>query len=72
MNNVLLGIQLHSLLQIVEAWKWKKLLQAFYSVRSLQFIAEKLQNCFFFIFTALIKFLSTLSGCFKYDSLLNI
>ena len=41
-----LGICLHSLLQIVEAWKWKKLLQAFYSVLSLQFIAEKLQNCF--------------------------
>ena len=41
-----LGIRLHSLLQIVEAWKWKKLLQAVYSVPSLQFIAEKLQNCF--------------------------
>ena len=41
-----LGICLHSLLQIVEAWKWKKLLQAFYSVLSLQFIAEKLQNYF--------------------------
>ena len=55
MNNVLLGIQLHSLLQIVEAWKWKKLLQAFYSVRSLQFIAEKLQNCFYFYFYSFHK-----------------
>ena len=41
-----LGIRLHSLLQIVDAWKWKKLLQAFYSVLSLQLIAEKLKNCF--------------------------